>query len=71
MSWLVGTKAIQKYLDGVCWRTVIRWKQIGLPILEHPGGRPVALSEELDLWIVKFNEKKKGDKRFKKIPLVR
>lgn len=39
---------------------------MGLPIFNRLGGRSTALSEELDLWLIKFDAKKKADKRFKK-----
>jgi hypothetical protein len=66
MSWLVGRKEICAYLGGVCWRTVLRRKEKGIPILRAPGQGPVALSEELDSWIIKFNKKAGLDKRFKR-----
>jgi predicted site-specific integrase-resolvase len=56
--WLVGRKEICTYLR-VSWQTIRRWKRYGLPIQERPGGRPAAISTELDLWLVKFTENRK------------
>jgi len=55
MPWLTGWRRIGDYLQ-VHWKTARRWhKQYGMPVLRRPGGRPVALVVELNLWLIEFN----------------
>lgn len=48
MPWLTGWKEISAY-TGRHVQTCRRWtKRYGMPVLRDPGGRPVALAEQLD-----------------------
>lgn len=58
---IVGRKAIMKYLD-CAWRTVVRWKKYGLPIINAPGGQPVIFPSEVEAWLKKYDELKKKKK---------
>ena len=62
-SWLVGRKAISDYMN-VCWDTVRKWRrEYGCPIYKGPGGRPTAMADELDEWLVLRSRGGEGDAR--------
>ena len=53
-GWLTGWKQIGAYM-GKHADTARKWaKRYGLPILRDPAGGPVAIPEQLDLWIAEF-----------------
>ena len=55
-GWLRGWKDIAAYCGGLAVNTVRKYyKQYGMPIHRLPGGKPVALPSELDLWLIEMN----------------
>lgn len=57
-SWIVGRKELRSYLR-VSWDTIRKWRrEYGCPIRVLPGGKPAALSWELDRWMVLYSKKK-------------
>jgi len=53
---LIGRKEICRYLQ-CSWQTVRRRKRnYGLPIRRYPPDKPCLDSDELAMWIVKYNE---------------
>ena len=54
-GWLTGWKAIAGYM-GLSVKTCKVWrKEYGLPVRSLPGGKPVCLPGELDLWLVNYD----------------
>jgi len=55
-GWLVGWKSISKYVH-MDRQTIKRLqKECGMPIRMLPSGTHVALSAELDAWLIHFTE---------------
>jgi len=55
-GWLVGWKSISKYV-GMDKRTMRNLhEEHGLPIRTLPSGTKVALSAELDAWLIHFTQ---------------
>jgi hypothetical protein len=60
-GWIVGRKSIAAYLD-CTWRTVVRMKHVGLPLMQIPDGRPVLIPAEANMWLKKYDELKKQNR---------
>ena len=56
-NWLVGWKAIGKYI-GKSAKTAQRYgKKHGMPFLRDGGDRPIAKPSQIDRWILGFNRR--------------
>jgi len=67
-GWLTGWKEISKYA-GVCVMTCKRYrKKYSMPVNYLPGGTPVSIPQELDQWLIQFNEIKNRQNK-KPVPL--
>lgn len=55
MAWVCGWDAISAYIHR-CPATAKRYyKHFGMPIHRDPSGRPIALTHQIDIWLVEFN----------------
>lgn len=65
-GWLTGWKAIAARI-GLSIRTAKRYHfDFGMPVYRTPTGKPTALTEEVERWLVEFDKlrkKRKGAKR--------
>jgi len=58
-GWLTGWKEIAGYI-GQTVKTAKKYhEKFGMTIRRGPGNKPIALSYELDSWLVKFDQLKK------------
>lgn len=58
-GWLTGWKQIAKYIDRTT-KTAKRYhKKHGMTVRRSPGGKPIALTYELDKWLIYFDEIRK------------
>ena len=56
-DWLVGWSEIARYI-GKSARTAQRyWRNDGLPVLRDCGGRPIALREQINKFIIDMNRR--------------
>jgi len=62
-GWIVGRKAIMRFIGCKTWSTVRALKQKGLPVRSLPNGKPMCIITELDIWIVEFNKIMKKSKK--------
>lgn len=58
-GWLVGWKEISKYTHMDRRTMKLLHEERGMPIRTLPSGTKVALSAELDAWLIYFTEEKK------------
>ncbi|KKM93921.1 hypothetical protein LCGC14_1203530 [marine sediment metagenome] len=58
LPWLAGWKRIGNFIGVTDRKTLKKYKRkFGLPIRRLPGGRPVAIPEELTAWLIEFGER--------------
>ena len=66
LPWLTGWNAIGRHIGTTDWKTMKKYvKKYGMPVRRMPGGRPVAIPEELTHWLVGFDERRKKLERKK------
>lgn len=55
-GWIVGWRKIAKYCDVSIETAITLHKRFNMPVMELPTGTRVALSYELDEWVMLYNE---------------
>lgn len=55
MAWLTGWKRIARHINRCVDTAKTYHKRYGMPVHRDPGGAPVALPDQLDLWLLEFN----------------
>ena len=58
-GWLTGWKAISKYVGRSIKTTKKYHNRYSMPVHSGPGGAPMAIPSELDLWLIAFSERRK------------
>ncbi|KKN00230.1 hypothetical protein LCGC14_1139850 [marine sediment metagenome] len=60
LPWLTGWKKIGAHIGITDRQTLKKYKRkYGLPVRRLPGGRPVAIPEELNMWLVEFDNRRR------------
>ncbi len=60
-SWLTGWKLIANHINTSVRTAAIYHKCHGMPVHRGPNNKPIALSEELDGWLVEFGKKSQAE----------
>ena len=58
-GWLTTWKQIANYIGRSVKTAKKYYKRYGMPVRRGPDGMPYALPQELDRWLILFDEKKK------------
>lgn len=55
MAWVCGWESIAAYIHRHPDTAKRYHKRFGMPIHRDPGGRPIALTQQIDIWLIEFN----------------
>lgn len=62
-GWITTWKAIARYIDRTEKTAKKYHKLFGLPVRRLPGNLPAILPNEVDTWLITFDEIKKREKK--------